>query len=47
MTQEPKLQTLPDDWERALAVAAHPEGLKYGATSAIARWTSQDKRSST
>ena len=43
MTQEPKLQTLPEDWERALAVAAHPDDLEYGAASAIARWTSQGK----
>ena len=43
MTQESKLQTLPEDWERALAVAAHPDDLEYGAASAIARWTSQGK----
>ncbi len=43
MTQPPKLQTLPEDWERALAVVAHPDDLEYGAASAIARWTSQGK----
>ena len=30
------LQPLPEDWERALAVVAHPDDLEYGAASAIA-----------
>ena len=34
---------MPEDWERALAVAAHPDDLEYGAASAVARWTSQGK----
>ncbi len=34
---------MPEDWERALAIAAHPDDLEYGAASAIARWTSQGK----
>ncbi len=33
----------PEDWERALAVVAHPDDLEYGAASAIARWTDQGK----
>jgi LmbE family N-acetylglucosaminyl deacetylase len=33
-------EPFPDDWQRALAVAAHPDDLEYGAASAIARWTS-------
>ena len=37
------LQPLPGDWERALAVVAHPDDLEYGAASAIARWTSEGK----
>ncbi len=37
------LPTVPEDWERALAVAAHPDDLEYGAASAVARWTSQGK----
>ena len=37
------LEPLPEDWSRALAVAAHPDDLEYGAASAIARWTSQGK----
>ncbi len=38
-----KLLTLPEDWDRMLAIAAHPDDLEYGAASAIARWTSQGK----
>jgi len=37
------LERLPEDWERALAIVAHPDDLEYGAASAIARWTSQGK----
>ena len=37
------LAPLPEDWQRALAVVAHPDDLEYGAASAIARWTSQGK----
>ncbi len=38
---EPPLLPFPDDWSRALAVAAHPDDLEYGAASAVARWTSE------
>jgi LmbE family N-acetylglucosaminyl deacetylase len=38
-----KLEPLPEDWERALAVVAHPDDLEYGAASAVARWTAQGK----
>jgi LmbE family N-acetylglucosaminyl deacetylase len=38
------LAPLPEDWERALAVVAHPDDLEYGAASAVARWTSQGKQ---
>ena len=37
------LQPLPEDWERLLAVVAHPDDLEYGASAAIARWTDQGK----
>ena len=37
------LPALPEDWERAIAVVAHPDDLEYGAASAIARWTDQGK----
>ncbi|HYF47631.1 MAG TPA: PIG-L deacetylase family protein [Acidimicrobiales bacterium] len=36
---EPALEPFPEDWERALAVVAHPDDLEYGAASAIAKWT--------
>ena len=39
-----KLQHLPEDWERALAVVAHPDDLEFGIASAVARWTSQGKQ---
>ncbi|MGW5733052.1 MULTISPECIES: PIG-L deacetylase family protein [Streptomyces] len=38
------LPSLPEDWERCLAVAAHPDDIEYGAASAVARWTAQGKR---
>ncbi|ODA69652.1 1D-myo-inositol 2-acetamido-2-deoxy-alpha-D-glucopyranoside deacetylase [Streptomyces sp. AVP053U2] len=30
---------MPDDWQRALAVVAHPDDLEYGCSAAIASWT--------
>lgn len=38
-----RLAEVPEDWERALAIVAHPDDLEYGAASAIARWTGQGK----
>lgn len=32
-----------EDWERALAVVAHPDDMEYGAAAAVARWTGQGK----
>lgn len=37
------LEPLPEDWDRALAIVAHPDDLEYGAASAIAKWTSAGK----
>src|SRR5580692_814690 len=37
------MQPVPEDWQRAVAVVAHPDDLEYGAASAVARWTSQGK----
>jgi LmbE family N-acetylglucosaminyl deacetylase len=37
------LPALPEDWDRCLAVAAHPDDIEYGTASAIARWTAQGK----
>jgi LmbE family N-acetylglucosaminyl deacetylase len=39
----PALQPMPEDWERALAVVAHPDDMEYGAAAAVARWTAQGK----
>jgi LmbE family N-acetylglucosaminyl deacetylase len=39
-----ELEPLDEDWERALAVVAHPDDLEYGVASAIARWTAQGKQ---
>lgn len=43
MEEANRLQVLPETWQRALAVVAHPDDLEYGAANAIARWTSQGK----
>jgi len=37
------LEPVPEDWDRCLAVVAHPDDLEYGAAAAIARWTRQGK----
>lgn len=37
------LELVPEDWQRGLAVVAHPDDLEYGAASAIARWSAQGK----
>ncbi|WUT00943.1 PIG-L family deacetylase [Streptomyces sp. NBC_00708] len=36
-------EPLPEDWGRALCVAAHPDDLEYGPACAVARWTAQGK----
>jgi len=38
------MQPMEEDWNRGIAVVAHPDDLEYGAASAIARWTSQGKQ---
>jgi LmbE family N-acetylglucosaminyl deacetylase len=38
-----RLEKLPQDWSRALAVVAHPDDLEYGAASAVAVWTAAGK----
>jgi LmbE family N-acetylglucosaminyl deacetylase len=37
------LSPLPEDWERAMAVVAHPDDIEYGVASVVARWTAQGK----
>jgi LmbE family N-acetylglucosaminyl deacetylase len=38
------LPALPEDWDRCLAVAAHPDDIEYGTASAVARWTAAGKQ---
>jgi LmbE family N-acetylglucosaminyl deacetylase len=42
--QPEPLEPLPEDWDRALAVVAHPDDLEYGGAAAVARWTGQGKQ---
>lgn len=44
MTDRPELRPLREDWDRALAVVAHPDDMEFGAAAAVSRWTSQGKR---
>jgi LmbE family N-acetylglucosaminyl deacetylase len=37
------MEPVPEDWERAVAVVAHPDDLEYGAAAAVARWTRQGR----
>lgn len=39
MPAEPRLSPMPKEWQRALAVVAHPDDLEYGAAAAVAEWT--------
>ncbi|MEU4316429.1 PIG-L deacetylase family protein [Nocardia sp. NPDC024068] len=34
---------LPEDWQRALVIVAHPDDIEYGVAAAVARWTGQGK----
>ncbi|QKW10474.1 PIG-L family deacetylase [Streptomyces sp. NA04227] len=48
MTETPnapqdQLPPMPEDWQRALAVVAHPDDLEYGCSAAIAAWTDAGK----
>lgn len=40
---ESKVPHIPEDWNKALALVAHPDDVEYGSASAVARWTSQGK----
>ena len=37
------VEPLPEDWQRALCIVAHPDDLEFGAAAAVARWTGQGK----
>ena len=43
MTDGP-LGPFPDDWQRALAVMAHPDDMEYGGAAAVAAWTRAGKQ---
>ncbi|MFE4502108.1 PIG-L deacetylase family protein [Rhodococcus sp. NPDC056743] len=37
------MEPLPEDWQRAVVIVAHPDDVEYGAAAAVARWTDQGK----
>jgi LmbE family N-acetylglucosaminyl deacetylase len=37
------VKPMPDDWQRALVVAAHPDDIEYGIAAAVAAWTGAGK----
>ncbi|MGW3726348.1 PIG-L deacetylase family protein [Streptomyces sp. NPDC000851] len=39
----PPLRPMPEDWQRALAVVAHPDDLEYGCSAAVAAWTGEGR----
>ena len=44
MATPPTFDALPEDWQTALFVVAHPDDIEYGGAAAVARWTGQGKR---
>src|SRR3954463_14372384 len=34
---------MPDDWQRALVIAAHPDDIEYGLAAVVAVWTAAGK----
>lgn len=37
------LTPVPENWQSALAIVAHPDDLEFGSAAAVARWTGQGK----
>ncbi|WP_235960423.1 PIG-L deacetylase family protein [Actinomadura macrotermitis] len=37
------MEPVAEDWQRALAIVAHPDDLEYGCSTAIAKWTAQGR----
>ncbi|MFH5229778.1 PIG-L deacetylase family protein [Antrihabitans spumae] len=37
------MEPVPEDWQRGIVIAAHPDDIEYGASAAVARWTAQGK----
>ena len=44
MSNPQKLDRVPEDWDRALAIVAHPDDMEWGTAAAVARWTNQGKQ---
>lgn len=38
-----RLTPVAENWDRALAVVAHPDDMEFGTAAAVARWTGQGK----
>lgn len=38
------MEPIPENWDQAVAVVAHPDDLEYGTAAAVARWTGQGRR---
>ncbi len=38
-----RLEVLDEEWERGLAIVAHPDDVEYSAGTAVARWTSEGR----
>jgi len=36
-------EEMPTDWQRALAIVAHPDDIEYGLAGAVARWTDEGR----
>lgn len=43
VVDEDHLDLLDDEWQRGMAIVAHPDDLEYGAASAVARWTAEGR----
>lgn len=40
---EQSLPHIPEDWDRAMCIVAHPDDIEYGTASAVARWVAAGK----
>lgn len=43
MSEDGQLEEMPTGWERCLAIVPHPDDMEYGASAAVAAWTSAGK----
>lgn len=39
-----RLAPMPRDWNRALAIVAHPDDLEYGTAAAVSKWTEEGRQ---